>query len=241
MPIAYAIEDLEQGWSPKCESAPSPSDDEWGVIKTSAVMPMEYIQHENKRLPDSLDPRPQFELRANDVLITRAGPRSRAAIACLVRETRPKLMVCDKVYRIRCAESVVMPAYLEIVLNAPQCVTVLDEMKTGISDSGVNLTQTKFRELLVPIPSLEEQSEIVQRVEELLACEPRVEAALASSEAELTQLDQSILAKAFRGELIPQDSGDEPASQLLHRIRTTREKLEAEKKASKKKRAKKSK
>ena len=39
----------------------------------------------------------------------------------------------------------------------------------------------------------------------------------------LTQLDQSILAKAFRGELVPQDPRDEPASELLARIRTTRE------------------
>ena len=51
----------------------------------------------------------------------------------------------------------------------------------------------------------------------------------------MTQLDQSILAKAFRGELVPQDPGDEPASQLLHRIRTTRAQAEAEKKAAKKK------
>ena len=39
----------------------------------------------------------------------------------------------------------------------------------------------------------------------------------------LTQLDQSILAKAFRGELVPQDPRDEAASELLARIRTTRD------------------
>jgi type I restriction enzyme S subunit len=41
--------------------------------------------------------------------------------------------------------------------------------------------------------------------------------------SKLSQLDQSILAKAFRGELVPQDPRDEPASELLARIRTTRE------------------
>ena len=46
---------------------------------------------------------------------------------------------------------------------------------------------------------------------------------IAESESSLTQLDQSILAKAFRGELVPQDPRDEPASELLARIRTTRE------------------
>ncbi len=50
----------------------------------------------------------------------------------------------------------------------------------------------------------------------------------------LDQLDQSILAKAFRGELVPQDPNDEPASVLLERIRTERAKREAEAKGAKK-------
>ena len=75
----------------------------------------------------------------------------------------------------------------------------------------------------------------MNRTNEILARIDEVESGLASMESSLTQLDQSILSKAFRGELVPQDPRDEPASQLLARIRTTREKLEAEKKAAEKK------
>jgi type I restriction enzyme S subunit len=53
------------------------------------------------------------------------------------------------------------------------------------------------------------------------------------------QLNQSILAKAFRGELVPQDPTDEPASVLLERIRAEREAAEAAKKAAKKTRGRK--
>ena len=49
-------------------------------------------------------------------------------------------------------------------------------------------------------------------------------------------MNQSILAKAFRGELVPQDPRDEPASELLARIRTTREATEAAKKKTTRKR-----
>jgi type I restriction enzyme, S subunit len=45
----------------------------------------------------------------------------------------------------------------------------------------------------------------------------------ASYESALTQLDRSILAKAFRGELVPQDPRDEPASEFLARIRNSRD------------------
>jgi type I restriction enzyme S subunit len=51
------------------------------------------------------------------------------------------------------------------------------------------------------------------------------------AKAYLDQLDRSILAKAFRGELVPQDPNDEPASVLLERIRAEREKLDTKKKA----------
>ena len=49
-----------------------------------------------------------------------------------------------------------------------------------------------------------------------------------------SSFDQSILAKAFRGELVPQDPRDEPATELLTRIRTTREEAEAAKKTTRK-------
>ena len=52
-------------------------------------------------------------------------------------------------------------------------------------------------------------------------------------ESLLTQLDQSILAKAFRGKLVPQDPNDEPASDLLARIKAAREQAEEAKKAAK--------
>ena len=86
----------------------------------------------------------------------------------------------------------------------------------------------------IAVAPLAEQSRLVETLKQHMETVTNVENTESSLSAELTQLDQSILAKAFRGDFVPQDSGDEPASQLLHRIRTTREKLEAEKKPKKK-------
>jgi type I restriction enzyme S subunit len=80
----------------------------------------------------------------------------------------------------------------------------------------------RFADMAFPLPPLEEQAEIVRRVRGALNQITRLEERLHASFADLDQLDQSILAKAFRGELVPQDPNDEPAASLLARIREQR-------------------
>ncbi|SIQ10669.1 type I restriction enzyme, S subunit [Pseudomonas flexibilis] len=72
------------------------------------------------------------------------------------------------------------------------------------------------------LPPLAEQTEIVRRVEQLFAFADQLEAKVATAQARIDRLTQSILAKAFRGELVPQDPNDEPASVLLERIQAQR-------------------
>ena len=72
------------------------------------------------------------------------------------------------------------------------------------------------------MPPLIEQTEIVRRVEQLFAFADQLEAKVATAQARIDRLTQSILAKAFRGELVPQDPNDEPASVLLERIQAQR-------------------
>jgi hypothetical protein len=77
----------------------------------------------------------------------------------------------------------------------------------------------------------EEQREILRKIESYFAIIHSVEDTISTNLDELQVYNQSILAKAFRGELVPQDPNDEPASILLERIRAEREKLDTKKKA----------
>ncbi|GDX11687.1 hypothetical protein LBMAG57_34590 [Verrucomicrobiota bacterium] len=70
----------------------------------------------------------------------------------------------------------------------------------------------------VAIPSFPEQQEIVRRVEALFAFADRIEARLTEARAQVERLTPATLAKAFRGELVPQDPNDEPASAILERL-----------------------
>jgi type I restriction enzyme, S subunit len=114
-------------------------------------------------------------------------------------------MLCDKAYRIRVKNDRTNPSFIAMMLNAPQSVSQIESMKTGISDSGLNLTQGKFLNLSLPKLTRSQQQEIVSRVEIALAWLDRVAAEHANASRLLPKLDQAILAKAFRGELVLSD------------------------------------
>ena len=110
--------------------------------------------------------------------------------------------------------------FLSQWLQAPLVKRYFDEKATGVAQK--TLALGVLRDMLLPLPPLEEQKRIVAKIEELL---PHVEeygkaeTALSKLNAELPeQLKKSILQWAIQGRLVPQDPTDEPASELLKRI-----------------------
>ncbi len=202
LPIEAVINKLDQGWSPKCLNEHSKDDNEWAVIKTSAIQPGHFVSFENKILPKFLQPREQHELETGDILITRAGPRIRVGVCCMVKKTRPRLINCDKVYRIKVNVEKVKPEYFVLMLNTPYYQREVEEMKSGISDSGLNLTQSKFLKIEIPIPSLTEQQCIIDELETKLTICDKIEETISQSLQQAESLRQSILKKAFDGKLV---------------------------------------
>lgn len=94
--------------------------------------------------------------------------------------------------------------------------------KSAAGGAQPNLNLNKIREIQIDLPSLEDQGNIIDRVEQLFTFADQLEARLADARQRVDALTQSILAKAFRGELVPQDPNDEPASVLLERIAAQR-------------------
>ena len=226
---------LDQGWSPKCENYPAKIE-EWGVIKTTAVQANSFEEINNKKLPLKLSPRIQHELVKGDILITRAGPRNRVGVCCLVNNVRSKLINCDKVYRIKAIVS--NPTFIVYMLNSPAFSKELEKTKSGISDSGVNLKQDVFFKMPVPLCSLQEQNQIVQEIEFRLSVCDKMEQSIIESIEKAEVLRQSILKKAFEGRLLSQAEIElcktaadyEPASELLKKIQAEKLAKEQEKK-----------
>jgi type I restriction enzyme S subunit len=116
--------------------------------------------------------------------------------------------------------AVVDPDYVAYWIGADASQRWLNRVEKGVAYTGINIED--LRKLPVEFSSIEEQREIVRRVRaahskiDLLAKEAKRAATL------LVCFDQAVLAKAFRGELVPQDPNDEPASVLLERVRAER-------------------
>jgi type I restriction enzyme, S subunit len=214
---------LHQGWSPQCEKAPSQTEDDWGVLKTTAIQPGVFLPEHNKRLPANLTPRPLIEVKSGDVLLTCAGPRARCGIACLVRTTPEHLMMSGKMYRFRVPDCCVDPRFLEAYLQTDSAQDAIDRMKTGISDSGLNLTHERFRQLRVLVAPFNEQRRIAAVVEEQFSRLDASVAALERVRQNLKRLRAATLQAAVTGRLTDADPTDEPAARLLVSLEAKRQ------------------
>jgi type I restriction enzyme S subunit len=217
--IGDIVNKIEAGKNLKCIETP-PKDDEYGIIKISAVTWGKYNEFQSKTLPKKglfLESR---RIKNGDFLISRANTLQLLGNPVIVERPTKNLMLSDKVLRLVMPDQKKM--WMKIFLTSSSGRREIESRATGNQLSMRNIGQKDLLEIPIPNPSQTEVAEIVRRVEQLFAFADQLEAKVASAKTRIDHLTQSILAKAFRGELVPQDPNDEPASVLLERIKAQR-------------------
>jgi type I restriction enzyme, S subunit len=189
--LGCALEKINQGWSPDCDSDPADMG-EWGVLKTTAVVWQGYQAHENKALPSTLKPRPSLEIRPGDLLMTRAGPNSRVGVVVYVYGTRSKLMLSDKIYRLVPAKNI-DGRFLCYSLSGFQSQRHLSNLKTGMAESQTNISQDIVKALLTVCPPEKEQEQIADRIDRLSGESNKTVATLKKLRSLKTGLMQGLL------------------------------------------------
>lgn len=190
------ISEMDAGWSPACPPEASPNHETWGVLKTTAVQSMEYREYENKVLSPSKEPRPQYEVKNGDILITRAGPKNRVGVSCLVQTTRPKLMISDKIIRFHLIELGMSNNFVSLCLNAGATSEYLESAKSGMAESQMNISQDKLKMAPIPLPPIREQTLIVKKVEELIDLCDKLKLSLEKGKHAHFQFTDSVIEQA---------------------------------------------
>ncbi|WP_147275170.1 hypothetical protein [Thioalbus denitrificans] len=173
------VADLQNGWSPKCHSHPA-HEGKWGVLKLGAVSFGTFNPAENKELPASLKPRPEYEVKAEDVLISRANVARYVGACAYVESTPPHLMLCDKIFRVRFQpDSQLLPRFLAEVMKLRSVREHIESRLTGTSPTMKNISKPALLDIRFPLPDVNTQQRLVNEISasRASACDKRTEAA----------------------------------------------------------------
>ena len=160
------LADSESGWSPKCDSEPRRRG-EWGVLKVSAVTWGVFNPEENKRLPLSLESRPECEVKPGDFMLSRANTAELVARSVIAPNDCPeKLLMSDKIVRLVFLDEKLKP-WVNLVNNSELARSYYKARATGTSDSMRNVSRQVIHELPVPLPSLQVQERVLKALDRL--------------------------------------------------------------------------
>lgn len=187
------LEGSESGWSPKCDAEPR-HPGEWGVLKVSAVTWGEFRAEENKRLPLSLDPRPECEVKAGDFLLSRANTAELVARSVIAPPSVPgRLLMSDKIVRLRFLDEELKP-WANLVNNSLFAREHYRSSATGTSDSMRNVSRQVIYELPIPLPPKHVQRAVMRRLEELNELCARLEEGLKDKAQLSARLSEAAMA-----------------------------------------------
>ena len=160
-----------------------------------------------------------YSVYGGELLVTKLGDPP--GICAIFPPERAPAMVTPDVIKMEPDPNVALNVYLMHYLNSDQARKFTFGAAYGVTRLRMNLTI--FRQMPVPLAPLAEQGVMAEAIDSYLAAIKSVLNNVEERSQHLDSLNQGILAKALRGELVPQDPNDEPASALLERIRAERE------------------
>ena len=163
-----------------------------------------------------------YAVTQGDLLIVRGnGSLALVGRAGLVPEINEQVAYPDTLIRLRVVQKLVMPSWLSAIWNSVRTRTHI-ESRARTSAGIYKISQPDITSVLVPVPPVDEQIEILRLLDSLIQKTASTESNVIYAFKQSTAQRQNILLAAFAGQLVPQDPNDEPASVLLERIRAER-------------------
>jgi type I restriction enzyme S subunit len=200
MRLRFLMRHLEQGWSPEAENR-EPGENEWGVLKLNAVSRGRFDPSAAKALPIDLVIRTDLEVHRGDFLVTRSNTPSLVGDACFVDEARPRLMLCDLIYRLTLREGTIDGRFLGYFLTLPEGRGQVEADARGTSGSMVKISQEHIKDWWIPLPPLDEQVAIVSQVGREAGALDKLRSATERTIALLKERRAALIAAAVTGKI----------------------------------------
>lgn len=159
--LKFRLRKIDQGWSPQCDNRPA-QPGEWGVLKVGCMNSGIYDESENKALPSSVEPAPEYEIKVGDVLISRSNTVELVGAAGIVHQTQGRILLCDKLFRLVFDSKKLSPEYAARLLRSPAARRQIEAASSGASPSMKNISNGAIADLVLPFPPPAEQQAIMQ-------------------------------------------------------------------------------
>jgi type I restriction enzyme S subunit len=199
---------IEAGKNIRCEER-RPHAGERGIVKISAVTWGRFDAEEIKTAPADAHLDSRTRIAEGDFLLSRANTLELVGAPVIADGVPPDTYLSDKVLRLRFHDRV--EPWVMWFLRSPPGRSEIEGRSSGNQLSMRNIGQGALREIPVPLPGNPERVRLVSVIEQQHGAADRAEHEATRALALLDRLEQSILARAFRGELVPQDATNEPA------------------------------
>ena len=201
---------VEQGWSPVAEDRQA-EDEEWAVIKLSAIHKGNFRSSEHKALPKDLVPERRYEIRDRDFLITRSNTPDLVGDVCVVDSPRSGLMLCDLVYRVQVDEERIDKRFLSYSMLSRFGRHQITAEARGSSQSMVKIAQSHVRSLTIVAPRKGEQQTIVRFLDESTGRIDRLALKVSDGIEKLREYRTALISAAVTGKIdVRGEAPDEP-------------------------------
>lgn len=158
-----------------------------------------------------------YSLNLNDILINRVNSMQYLGKSALVRELKDICVFESNIMRLSVDESRIYPEFLSSFLNSQMGLNELRKnAKQAVNQASIN--QQDIKNVIINLPPLPEQHEIVRLIDDLLARERSAQQATEQALASIDLMKKSILARAFRGELGTNKASEASALELLRQV-----------------------
>lgn len=225
------IEQIDAGKSFKCDER-EPNDGEIGVAKVSAVTWGEYDESESKTCLDAEKVNPDYFINSGDFILSRANTIELVGACVIAKNVTKKIMLSDKTLRINF--NAISEQFVLQYLRSCYGRNEIMKHSTGNQESMRNIGQDRIKSIVIPVCTRIEMDLIDTVINENFASISQLSQEIEVQLLKTETLRQSILKKAFSGQLVPQDPNDEPAYELLARIKAEKAALIVSKATSKK-------